>query len=123
VTHVSFPLRTTASGRTSTAGDDAYVRGLVEAVLFTRGGERPNRPDFGSGIEQLVFGPVDDETAHATQALVHGALQRHLGEQLRVEDVTVEAEEATLRVTVVYQPLLSGPSTQRRTLTVVGGGA
>jgi uncharacterized protein len=123
VTHVPFPLRTTTTGRTATADDDAYVRGLVEAVIFTRSGERPNRPDFGSGIEQLVFGPIDDETAHATQALVHGALQRHLGEQLRVEDVAVEAVEATLRVTVVYQSLLGGPSSERRTLTVVGGGA
>jgi phage baseplate assembly protein W len=123
VTHVAFPLRTTASGRTATADDDAYVRGLVETVIFTRAGERPNRPDFGSGIEQLVFGPIDDEAAHATQALVHRALQRHLGEQLRVEEVTVEAEEATLRVTVVYQSLLGGPAPQRRTLTVVGGGA
>jgi Bacteriophage baseplate protein W len=123
VTHVAYPLRTTTRGRTATADDDAYVRGLVEAVIFTRSGERPNRPDFGSGIEQLVFGPVDDETAHATQALVHGALQRHLGEQLRVEEVAVEAVEATLRVTVAYRSLLGGPSAERRTLTVVGGGA
>jgi phage baseplate assembly protein W len=123
VTHVAYPLRTTARGRTATADDDAYVRGLVEAVIFTRSGERPNRPDFGSGIEQLVFGPVDDEAAHATQALVHGALQRHLGEQLRVEEVSVEAVETALRVTVAYRSLLGGPSTERRTLTVVGGGA
>ena len=123
MTHVAHPLRTTTRGRTATAGDEAYVRGLVEAVIFTRAGERPNRPEFGSGVEQLVFGPSDDESAHATQALVHGALQRHLGEVLRVEQVAVEAVESTLRVTIVYQPLLGGASPERRTLTVVGGGA
>lgn len=123
MTHVAHPLRTTSRGRTATADDAAYVRGLVEALVFTRAGERPNRPDFGSGIEQLVFAPADDEAAHATQALVQGALQRHLGDLLRVEEVTVEAVESTLQVTVVYQLLLGGAAPERRTLTVVGGGA
>lgn len=123
MTHVAHPLRMTASGRTATVDDEAYLRGLVEAVVFTRAGERPNRPNFGGGVEQLVFEPAGAESAHATQALVQGALQRHLGELLRVEEVAVEAVEASLRVTIVYQPLLGGPATERRVLTVVGGGA
>ena len=124
MTHVRHPLAVTARGRTAAADDEAYLRGLVEAVLFTRTGERVNRPDFGSGIEQLVFAPVDGEVADATQALVHGALQRHLGELLRVEQVAVEAVEAELRVVIVYQPLDRGaPVAERRTLTVTGGGA
>jgi len=124
VTHVKHPLAVTSRGRSATANEDQYLRGLVEAVLFTRTGERVNRPDFGSGIEQLVFAPADGEIAEATHALVHGALQRHLGEVLRVEQVAVEAVEAELRVTIVYQPLDRGaPVAERRTLTVTGGGA
>ncbi len=121
-THVGFPLRVTAQRRTALLDDDAYLRGLVEAVIFTRPGERVNRPDFGSGIDQLVFAPAGGELADATKALVHGALQRALGELLRVEDVTVEAVESTLSVTIVYTPLISGaPGPDRRTLTVSGG--
>jgi phage baseplate assembly protein W len=121
-THVGFPLRVTAQRRTALLDDDAYLRGLVEAVVFTRPGERVNRPDFGSGIDQLVFAPSGGELADATKALVHGALQRALGELLRVEDVTVEAVESTLRVTIVYTPLISGaPGPDRRALTVTGG--
>ena len=124
MTHVAHPLRTTSRGRTATADDSAYLRGLVEAVLFTRAGERVNRPDCGSGIDHLVFAPAGDEVAHTTQALVQGALQRHLGDLLRVEEVAVESVEATLRVTVVYTPLIGGaPLAERRILTVVGGGA
>lgn len=120
--HVGHPLRVTGRGRTALVDDEAYVRGLVEAVLFTRPGERVNRPDFGSGIDQLVFAPADGELATATKALVQGALQRYLGELLRVEDVAVEAVESTLRVTVVYLPLAAGgPIAERRSLTVVGG--
>ena len=85
--HVGLPLRVTGRGRTALVDDESYVRGLVEQVLFTRPGERVNRPDFGSGVDQLVFAPADDELAQATKALVHGALQRFLGDLLRVEDV------------------------------------
>jgi phage baseplate assembly protein W len=120
--HVAHPLRVTDHGRTALAADDDYLRGLVEAVLFTRPGERVNRPDFGSGIEQLVFAPTDSELAQATKALVQGALQRALGELIRVEEVVAEADEATLRVTVVYGPVVGGaPAAERRSVTVTGG--
>jgi uncharacterized protein len=120
--HAGHPLRVTGHGRTALVDDDTYVRGLIEAVLFTRPGERVNRPDFGSGIEQLVFAPTDGELAQTTKALVQGALQRALGEVLRVEDVVAEAVESTLRVTIVYTPLTGGvPGSERRTLSVTGG--
>ncbi|MGB9375478.1 MAG: GPW/gp25 family protein [Jiangellales bacterium] len=121
-THVGFPLRVSAQRRTVLLDDDAYLRSLVEAVIFTRPGERVNRPELGSGINQLVFAPAGGELADSTRALVHGALQRALGEMLRVEDVAVDAVESTLTVTVVYTPLLRGaPGPDRRSLTVTGG--
>ena len=121
MTHIGFPLRLDARGRTALADDEAYLRGLVEQVLFTRPGERVNRPDFGSGIDRLVFAPTGDEVAHTTQALVHAALQQWLGHLLRVEEVTVTARDAELEVTVVYSPLHAAVGDQRRVLQVSGG--
>lgn len=106
--HLGFPLRVDRRGRVTRADEEAYLKGLVEAVLFTRPGERVNRPDFGSGVHALVFAPAGDELAGATQALVHGSLQQWLGDLVRVEDVRVRAEEATLHVDVVYTPLGAG---------------
>ena len=54
-------------------------------MLFTAPGERVNRPDFGSGLLQLVFAPNSDELAAATQFLVQGALQQWLGDLIEVE--------------------------------------
>ncbi|MCM0676058.1 GPW/gp25 family protein [Micromonospora phytophila] len=120
--HVGHPLRVAGRGRTALVDDEEYLRGLVEAVLFTRPGERVNRPDFGSGVDRLVFAPAGDELAHATRALVHGALQRWLGDLLQVDTVTVEARDAQLRVTVSYLPLVGGAVVgERRSLTVQGG--
>jgi len=118
--HLASPLRLDGRGRTALAGDEDYLRGLVETVLFTRPGERVNRPDFGSGVHALVFAPPGDELAAATRALVHGSLQHWLGELLRVDEVTVDAVESTLTVTVSYVSLAA--PTAQRVLTVTGPG-
>ena len=120
VGHVAFPLRLDGRGRTASADDEHYLRGLLEQVLFTRPGERVNRPDFGSGVDALVFAPGGDELANATQALVHGALQRHLGDLVRVDQVEVRSDESTLEVTVVYTPLRAPAGDGRRVVRVSG---
>ena len=39
------------------------MRDMIEQVLFTAPGERVNRPDFGCGLLQMVFGPNSSELA------------------------------------------------------------
>jgi len=100
---VDYPYHFDRRGRTAEPDDqDAHIRDLIEQVLFTAPGERVNRPDFGSGLMQLVFQPNSVELAAATQFLVQGSLQQWLGDLIVVEAVAVEAEDSTLRVTVQY---------------------
>jgi uncharacterized protein len=99
---IDYPFHLDSRGRTADTDEDAHIRDLIEQVLFTVPGERVNRPDFGSGLMQLVFAPSSDEVATATQFLVQGALQQWLGELIQVEAAEVESEEAKLRVTVRY---------------------
>ncbi len=101
--HVSFPIRFDERGLTAAApDDDAYVRDLIEQVLFTTPGERVNRPDFGSGLMQLPFAGNSDALAAATQLSVQAALQQWLGDLIEVEAVRVEAADATLAITLQY---------------------
>lgn len=99
---IAYPFHLDAKGRTASADHEAHVRDLIEQVLFTAPGERVNRPDFGSGLMQLVFAPNSDELATATQFLVQGALQQWLGDLIQVEAAEIISEDATLRVTVRY---------------------
>ncbi|HEY3268743.1 MAG TPA: GPW/gp25 family protein [Armatimonadota bacterium] len=99
---IAFPFHLDGRGRTAEADAEAHIRQMIEQVLFTAPGERVNRPDFGSGILQLVFTPNSDELAAATQMLVQGALQQWLGDLIQVEAVAVEAVESTLHVAVQY---------------------
>ena len=120
--HLAFPMRLDARGRTTVVDDDDYLRGLVEQVLFTRPSERVNRPDFGSGVDALVFAPAGDELAAATRALVHGALQTFLGELIQVEAIDVRAVESTVEVSVTYRPLRAPVDDPRRVIQVSGAG-
>lgn len=107
---LDFPFHVDRAGRTAALpGDDPgrrkHVRNLIEQVLFTRPGERVNRPDLGSGLLQLVFAPASPELAASLQFTVQASLQQYLSEYIEVQEVAVAVEDSTLRVRVRYRPL------------------
>ena len=94
---------------------------MIEQVLFTAPGERVNRPDFGSGLLQLVFAPAGDELTGATQFLVQSALEQWLAELIAIESVEVTVDEGALRVTVAYAIRRSGERRRTTFVRAVGG--
>lgn len=99
---IDFPYQIDRQGRTAATEAEAHVRDLIEQVLFTMPGERVMRPDFGSGLAQMVFQPNSEELATAVQFLVQGSLQQWLGELIMVEAVQVTSTDATIDVLVQY---------------------
>lgn len=100
--HIGYPFRIDGSGRTVSEGDEQHIRHMIEQVLFSVPGERVNRPDFGSGLMQLVFGAPNDELVAATQFLIQGALLKWLGDLIEVDAVEVGNQDGTLGITVRY---------------------
>lgn len=117
---VAFPLQIATQGRVAVAAYADHVEQMIEQVLFTAPGERVNRPDFGCGVLQMVFGPNAETQAAATQFLVLSALQRWLGDAIRVEAVVVAPDEGTLSITIQYVLLQTG---QQRAQTFTPPGA
>src|SRR5689334_14134267 len=99
---LDHPVHFDGLQRTANTTEEDHIRDLIEQVLFTAPGERVNRPDFGSGLLQLVFAPNGASVAAAVRLTVQGALQQWLGDLIQIESVQVESEESTLRVTVQY---------------------
>jgi phage baseplate assembly protein W len=97
-----YPYQFDGRGRTRDASEEEFIRGLIEQVLFTAPGERVMRPDFGSGLHQMVFAPNSVELAATLQMLVQASLQQSLSNLITVNAVEVEAEDAILRVSVSY---------------------
>ena len=118
--NIDYPFHIDSRGRSATTGDDDHVRDMIEQFLFTNPGERVNRPDFGSGLLQMVFAPNSPEIAAALQFTAEAALQRWLGDVIELHALEVTSEEATVRVTVQYRIRRTG-AIQTATLTGVGG--
>jgi phage baseplate assembly protein W len=100
--NIDYPYHFDTHGRTATTDDDDHVRDMIEQLLFTNPGERVNRPDFGSGLMQLVFAPNSSELAAALQFTVQAALQRWLGDVIDVGALTVTSEDSKLTVDLRY---------------------
>ncbi|NCD71695.1 GPW/gp25 family protein [Mucilaginibacter agri] len=100
--NIRFPFQFDNKGRTAVANQDRHIRDMIEQILFTSPGERVNRPNFGSGLMQLVFEPNRDELAATVQFLVQGALQQWLGDLIIVNNVDVQNPDSSLQVTVIY---------------------
>ena len=118
---LDHPFHVGAEGRTATTGADDHVRDMIYQVLFTAPGERVNRPEFGCGLLQLVFAPNSEVLATTTQFLVQGALDRWLGDVIRVEQVRVSNEEERLVVEVSYSRWADGQRQEDRFASPVGG--
>lgn len=78
---------------------------MIEQVLFTMPGERVMYPEFGSGLERLIFEEASLEIAAATQTLVAAQLHRWLGDVISIHDVNIRIEDSRLSVDVVFELL------------------
>lgn len=95
--------RIDGTGRTATTQDARRrARNLLEAVLFTAPGERVNRPEFGSGIYEMLFDANSDALETAADFLIRSAVQQHLADVLTVEALEVSRDEGTLQITLTY---------------------
>jgi uncharacterized protein len=101
-TNLNYPYGFDGRGRTSETTHAEHVRDMIEQFLFTNPGERVNRPEFGSGLLQLVFAPNSPELAAALQFTVQAGLQRWLGDVIEVEHLEVTSGDAKLTVDLSY---------------------
>lgn len=86
-------------------GSDDHMRDLILQVLFALPGERVNLPEFGVGVQQLVFAPNSDMLRASSQFLISNNLQRWLGDRLDVNQVSVTSqpgEEEIVTIEIAY---------------------
>jgi uncharacterized protein len=103
--NLDYPFHIDARGRTGTTTDADHIRDMIEQILFTKRGERVNRPGFGCGLHMAVFGPntIDDTVAVTSAAQIGSELHEWLGDLIVVQEVQVSCEDSTLYVAVSYQ--------------------
>ena len=100
--NIAYPFQLDRRGRIATVSDADHIRDMIEELLFTSPGERVNRPDFGSGLQQLIFTPDSPELAATLQFTMQAAIQRWLGDLISLNGLSVVAQDSTISVQVQY---------------------
>ena len=118
--NVDYPFGFDQRGHTAATGDEDHIRDMIEQLLLTNPGERVNRPDFGSGLMDLVFAPNSDELAAALQFSMQAAIQQWLGDVIEVQSLDVRDQDSTLSVVLKYRVRRTGETV---TATVGAGSA
>ncbi len=102
--HLAFPFHIAADGRSaSPLSLDQHVRAEVIQLLLTNQGERPFLPSFGGGLRRLVFDRNDDVGAGLAKATITQALNNFLGHRVKVEQLAVVTEDATMMIELTYR--------------------
>src|SRR6266852_7179913 len=102
---LDYPYGVSANGTPNTTLADDHLRDLILQVLFTNPGERVNLPEFGVGVQRLVFAPNSEALRTSAQFLISTNLQRWLGEIIGVEQVQVSSqpgEEELVLIDIMY---------------------
>ncbi|MER7055503.1 MULTISPECIES: GPW/gp25 family protein [unclassified Streptomyces] len=99
----SFPLRIGPTGGIALVSGEREIEEAMHLILATAPGERPMRPEFGCAIHDLVFAPVNEQTAGRIQHEVYTCLDRW-EPRIEVHDVDVSAgtDQSVLYIDVRY---------------------
>jgi len=98
-----YPV-TTSSGKVALSQHEDDIREAILIILGTARGERVMRPDFGCGIHDLVFAPINTATITLVQNTVREALTVYEPriDLIKVEALADMAEEGKLLVNIDY---------------------
>lgn len=100
--NIDYPFHFSGDGRTASIDDIGHIQEMIEQFLFTNPGERVNRPDFGSGLLQMVFAPNSPELAAALQFTVQSRLQYWLADIIDINSVQITTEYSELKAVIQY---------------------
>jgi phage baseplate assembly protein W len=99
---IAFPFAINDVGQVAALTSDDNIRAKILQVLMTSPGERVMRPEFGSGLRDLVFDPNNDVLAATTEFTTAKALQQWLDDEIVVQSLDVTNDDGGLQIEVVY---------------------
>lgn len=97
-----FPFQFNLYGHISSTTYDLHIQEMLEQILFTSPGERVNRPDFGCGVELMVFGSTSPEILSVKQTQINSQIQKWLGHLIQVLEVKITTNENRVEILIRY---------------------
>jgi phage baseplate assembly protein W len=100
--YIADPFQIDSRGKTAEVDYEHHVAAMIGEVLFTKTGERVNRPDFGADLMALNFEGASDLLVATLQMRARSEIERWLGDLVSVTDIIVEAIDGLVIITVTY---------------------
>ena len=100
-----YPVKIEITGQIAMSKHDEDIRESILIILGTARGERVMRPDFGCGIHDLVFAPINTATIGLVESSVQEALTKY-EPRIDIIDIAVmddEADVGKLKVNIDYR--------------------
>jgi uncharacterized protein len=103
--YLDYPYGVSGRGVPNTTDPNTHLQELILQVLFTNPGERVNLPQFGAGVQRMVFAPNSDALRTSAQFVISTNLSQWLGDRIDVQQVTVTSDvgfEEQVTIEIVY---------------------
>jgi len=100
-----YPVNVDSNKKIAVSSYEEDIKEAVRIILGTARGERVMRPDFGCGIHDLVFAPINAATVNQVENSVREALTvwEPRIELLKVEASSEKADKGMLPVSIDYR--------------------
>ncbi|MEA3281835.1 MAG: GPW/gp25 family protein [Euryarchaeota archaeon] len=100
-----FPVGVNSTGKVEMSQYETDIREAIWIILSTSRGERVMRPDFGCGIYDFVFAPINTATIAMIESSIREALTawEPRAELTNVDISTDEADEGKLLISIDYR--------------------
>jgi phage baseplate assembly protein W len=86
---ITLPLQFAENTFAQSFKTSEQAKSNIKNVLLTKKGERPMQPEFGSGLQEILFDFNDDELAGKIESTINEAIQQWLP-YVNIEDILVE---------------------------------
>jgi phage baseplate assembly protein W len=99
-----YPVKIDIDRKIALSRHDEDIKEAIRIILGTAKGERVMHPDFGCGIHELVFAPINMTTITQVKNNVREALVKYEPriDLLRVEVSSERSDEGQLLVSIDY---------------------
>ncbi|RLC76687.1 MAG: baseplate protein [Chloroflexi bacterium] len=100
-----FPVKVDSRGNIAMSAYEEDIREAILIILKTAKGERLMRPDFGCGIHELVFSPINTATITLIEKSVREAITEWEPrvEILSIDVSTEEVDTGKLLISIEYR--------------------
>ena len=89
-------------GRIESAAYEESIRQAIGIILRTAPGERVMRPEFGCGVQRLVFAGASQETVAAAEYVIATGIRKYMSDLIQLDAVRVTVDDTQLIIDILY---------------------